>query len=138
MKAERITKEINNLIEQVTVADSRLSIGNDLIHLPTFTASCTAPFIRRVFTPAELLYCTKFTDPILRYASTWAAKEAVYKAVKQTDESVKLWWKDIEILRSRAAGKPRVQVKKLPGNLQFALSISHDGDYVWAIVICVY
>ena len=137
MKAEQITKEINELIKQVTVADRQLVIGNDLIHLPTFIKSCTAAFIKRVFTPAELAYCTKFSDPFLRYASTWAAKEAVYKAVKQTDDSIKLWWKDIEISRAKSAGKPTVQIKKLNPDLKFTLSISHDGDYVWAVVLCL-
>lgn len=138
MKAEQITQQIKLLIKQVTVADRQLAVGNDLIHLPTFTKSCTAAFIRRVFTPAELAYCTKFSDPFLRYASTWAAKEAVYKAIKQTDDSIKLWWRDIEILRIKAAGKPSVQIKKLTRDFKFTLSISHDGDYVWAVVVCLY
>ncbi len=138
MKAEQITEEINELVKQATVAGRHIAVGNDLVHLPTFIKSCTSAFIRRVFTPTELEYCSKFSDPYLRYASTWAAKEAVYKAVKQTDDSLKLWWRDIEILRAKAAGKPTVQIKKLKTDLEFSLSISHDGEYVWAVVVCLY
>ncbi|MEP7232162.1 MAG: holo-ACP synthase [Ginsengibacter sp.] len=138
MKAEQITEEINGLIKQLTVADRHIAVGNDLVHLPSFIKSCTPAFIKRVFTPDELTYCSKFADPYLRYASTWAAKEAVYKAVKQADENIKLWWKDIEILRANPAGKPIVQIRKLKVPLEFSLTISHDGDYVWAIAICLY
>ncbi len=138
MKAEQITEEINELIQQVTFNGRHIAVGNDLVYLPTFIKSCTPAFIRRVFTPTELEYCSKFSDPYLRYASTWAAKEAVYKAVKQTDDSLKLWWRDIEILRAKAAGKPTVQIKKLKTDLEFSLSISHDGEYVWAVVVCMF
>ncbi len=137
MKAEKLTQQITHFVKQVTVTDRKMAVGNDLVHLPTFIKSCTPAFIRRVFTPTELEYCAKFSDPFLRYASTWAAKEAVYKAIKQTDDSIKLWWKDIEILRAKAAGKPTVQIKKLKTDLEFSLSISHDGDYVWAVVVCL-
>ncbi len=134
MKAEKLTQHITQLVKQVTITDRLVAIGNDLVHLPTFTKSCTSAFIRRVFTPNELAYCLKFSDRYLRYASTWAAKEAAYKAIKQTDDSIKLWWRDIEIVRAKAAGKPTVQIKKLKIPLEFSLSISHEEDYVWAVV----
>lgn len=111
-------------------------IGNDLVHLPTFEKSFNPAFIRRAFTPAELEYCQQFENSMLRCASTWAAKEAVYKAVKQYDETIKIWWRGIEILRPKPQGKPSVIIKKLP-DLNINLTITHDGDYVWAIV-CVH
>lgn len=137
MKAEKLTQQITELVKQVSLTGRHIAIGNDIVHLPTFRKSCTPAFIRRVFTPAELEYCAKFSDPYLRYASTWAAKEAVYKAIKQTDDLTKLWWRDIEILRAKAAGTPTVQIKKLKISLEFSVSISHDGDYVWAVVVCL-
>lgn len=138
MKAEKLTGQITAILKQVTVTGRQIAFGNDLVHLPTFIKSCTPAFIRRVFTPAELEYCSQFSNPYLRYASTWAAKEAVYKAIKQTNDSIKLWWRDIEIKRARAAGKPTVQVKKLKTAIEFTVSISHDNDYVWAVVVCLF
>ena len=138
MKAELIIEEITEYINQVSIAGRHITIGNDLVHLPTFLATCNEQFIRRVYTENELKYCTKFTDPFLRYASTWAAKEAVYKAIKQTDDTIKLWWKDIEILRDKPAGKPTVQIKKLKFPMEFSLSITHEADYVWAVAVCLY
>ncbi len=138
MKAEQIIEEIAEHINQLTITGRHITVGNDIVHLPTFITTCTEQFICRVYTENELKYCSKFTDPYLRYASTWAAKEAVYKAIKQTDDTIKLWWKDIEISRAKAAGKPTVQIKKLKTPMEFSLSISHEADYVWAVAICLY
>ncbi len=134
MKTEQIIEQI----KQVSLPGRNIIVGNDVVHLSRFIQSCTPRFIRRVYTHNELEYCAKFTDVYLRYASTWAAKEAVYKAIKQTDDTIKLWWRDIEILRAKPSGKPTVQVKKLKIPLEFSLSISHDADYVWAVVVCLY
>lgn len=138
MKAKKIEEDITKQLKGISIAGKSIVAGNDIIHLPAFIKSCTQQFIKRVFTVDELSYCSKFTDPFLRYASTWAAKESVYKAIKQTDENIKIWWKDIEILRANPAGKPIVQIRKLKVPLEFSLTISHDGDYVWAIAICLY
>ncbi len=138
MKAEQIQDTFSEQLKHISISGKGIATGNDIIHLPAFIKSCTSHFIKRGFTEDELVYCSKFADPFLRYASTWAAKESVYKAIKQTDNNIKLWWKDIEILRARPAGKPTVQIKKLKTPLEFSLSISHDGDYVWAIAICLY
>jgi len=128
----QITEELEFLTENHSVV-----VGNDLVHLPTFIKSCTPYFIRRGYTQNEVAYCEQFADNILRYASTWAAKEAVYKAIKQVDDRVRLWWRDIEIHRSKPQGKPTVTVKKLNHSVVLSLSISHDGDYVWALAICL-
>ncbi|MEO1628394.1 MAG: holo-ACP synthase [Bacteroidota bacterium] len=112
------------------------TVGNDLIYLPNFQASLTAPFIRRVYTEEEKSYCQSFQNALLRYASTFAAKEAVYKALKQQHEQLSIPWKKIAIERSKLAGKPSVQlsIPDLPPP-DISLSISHDGDYVWAVVL---
>ena len=138
MKAEKIIEEITEHIQQVAFTGRHIAIGNDIVHLPTFIPTCTEEFIRRVYTENELQYCSKFMDPFLRYASTWAAKEAVYKAIKQTDDTTKLWWKDIEILRPKPAGKPTVKIKKIKNPVEFSLSISHEADYFWAVAVCLY
>jgi holo-[acyl-carrier protein] synthase len=140
MKPEIITIEINRVavINNPAVINNRIAVGNDVVHLPTFLKSLTPLFIKRSYTENELAYCTRFADPALRYASTWAAKEAVYKALKQADEHIKLWWRDIEINRPKPQGKPTVSISKLKDPLDFSLTITHDGDYVWALAVCVY
>jgi len=114
-------------------SDKPFAVGNDLVFLPEFTKSLTEAFKKKVYTPAETSYCDTFSDPLLRFASTWAAKEAVYKAIKQLD-SKPLGWNQIEISRERPGGKPHVMVHQhVPGRFKISLSISHDGNYIWAI-----
>ena len=134
MKTEDILQQLNEL----PVAGSKIAVGNDIVHLPTFIHSLTPQFIKRSYSPAELAYCEQFAESTLRYASTWAAKEAVYKALKQADDTIKLWWPDIEIHRPKPQGKPTVRIKKLKTPLDFSLTITHDGEYIWALAVCLY
>src|SRR5688572_3767953 len=97
------TKVLNSIAELTTLRN--YAIGNDLVFIPNFKHSLTDLFKNKVYTEAEIAYCDLFDDSLLRYASTWAAKEAVYKAIKQLDNSP-LNWKKIEILRDKIAGKP--------------------------------
>ncbi|MBS1525252.1 MAG: holo-ACP synthase [Bacteroidetes bacterium] len=114
------------------VTGQEIAIGNDLVYVPDFEKACTDMFKKRVYTSAEMAYCDQFADALLRYASTWAAKEAVYKAVKQLDQST-LGWDQIEVVREKIGGKPAVNLRKEPGRFRISLSISHDGDYAWAV-----
>jgi len=113
-------------------AASRFAVGNDLVFVPDFKLSLTDLFKQKVYTAEEIAYCESFSDSLLRYASTWAAKEAVYKAFKQVS-SATLAWKNICITRKKAAGKPVVTLALQQQQPNISLSISHDGDYVWAI-----
>jgi holo-[acyl-carrier protein] synthase len=114
--------------------DKNFAIGNDLVYLPNFETSFTPAFIAKVYTQPELDYCQQFSQPLLRYASTWAAKEAVYKALKQLGTAI-AGWQNIEILRNKIAGQPTVVLHQYPNKFDISLSISHDGDYVWAVVV---
>jgi len=115
-------------------SDQRFSAGNDLVFIPDFRLSFNQDFKNKVYTNHEIAYCESFEDALLRYASTWAAKEAVYKAVKQL-YSFALGPKSIEIIRDKVAGRPNVIVHKEAIRYKISLTISHDGDYVWAIAL---
>jgi holo-[acyl-carrier protein] synthase len=114
------------------VPSRNFAVGNDIVFLPNFELSLNEFFIKKTYTDNEIVYCDQFDDSLLRYASTWAAKEAIYKALKQIDKSA-LGFKKIEIIREKNAGQPHVAIhQKLP-NVKISLTISHDGEYVWAI-----
>jgi holo-[acyl-carrier protein] synthase len=122
-----ITKTLNDFLPA-----GNFAVGNDIVFLPNFELSLNELFIKKAYTDNEIAYCDQFDDSLLRYASTWAAKEAVYKALKQMDKEA-LGFKKIEIIREKNAGKPHVIIhQKLP-NVKISLTISHDGEYVWAI-----
>ena len=116
------------------IASNNFAVGNDLVFIPNFKASFNELFKKKVYTPGEIAYCEQFDNPMLRYASTWAAKEAAYKAIKQIEQST-LGWKKIEIIREKPAGLPRVIIHKKASAFKISLTISHDGDYVWAIAL---
>jgi len=125
--------EILKALEIITVS-GKFTIGNDLVYLPDFSASFNDLFKKKVYTATEIAYCDAFENSVLRYASTWAAKEAVYKAIKQRDPST-LGWKKIEIIRKKNAGQPQVIIHHSEASYKISLTMSHDGDYVWAIAL---
>jgi holo-[acyl-carrier protein] synthase len=62
-------------------------------------------FIRRVFTEAEIAYCTRRRVPAIHFAGRFAAKEAGMKALG-TGHSQNVLWRDVEIMRE--GGPPRL------------------------------
>lgn len=64
-------------------------------------------FLRRVFTDAEIAYCTKRRNPVPHLGGRFAAKEAAMKALG-TGQSRGVTWKDIEIVR--VGGPPRLKL----------------------------
>jgi holo-[acyl-carrier protein] synthase len=130
---ELMEKDIERSLKEIS-AGRNFSIGNDMIFVPNFALSLNELFIKKAYTENEIAYCGQFADSLLRYASTWAGKEAVYKALKQLDSST-LGWKKIEIVRKKNAGEPQVIVHSKPDAYKISLTISHDGDYVWAIAL---
>jgi phosphopantetheine--protein transferase-like protein len=115
-------------------AQRTFAVGNDLVHIENFKLSLSDLFKKKVYTPAEISYCESFSDSLQRYASTWAAKEAVYKAIKQLDTR-SLGWKKIEISRAKKAGIPTVVLPAHLKNYELSLSISHDAEYAWALAL---
>jgi holo-[acyl-carrier protein] synthase len=126
----------SELLTSVETLDTgnKFAVGNDLVFIPNFKNSLTDQFKQKAYTTAEVAYCSLFDDGLLRYASTWAAKEAVYKALKQLDPKP-LNWKQLEITRDKIAGKPNVILHRNPDKYKISLTISHDGDYVWAVAL---
>jgi len=129
-----MNKEQLGTIEMLSTT-RKFAVGNDLVLLSEFKQSFNKLFEAKVYTESEIYYCNLFEDPMLRFAATWAAKEAVYKAIKQVDQH-SLSYKKIEIKRDKIGGIPNVILHhQAKPNFQISLSITHDGDYVWAIAI---
>lgn len=97
-------------------------------------------FIKRIFTPGEINYCTERSDPFRCFAVRFAAKEAVFKALG-TGWSGELSWQDVEILNTRS-GKPWVKLRNRADQLmnlhslsRVSLSLSHSRDYAVAMAV---
>jgi len=108
-------------------------IGIDAVDVERFRAvmARTQGAERRLFTEHEQSYCRGHADPILHYAGTLAAKEAVIKAANLG--TLAAWGRRIEVRRD-ASGAPCVSVEG-PVTRRFAISISHDGPVAVAVAV---
>jgi holo-[acyl-carrier protein] synthase len=99
-----------------------------------------APFLERLFTPAEVSYCERHKNRYERYAARFAAKEAAMKALG-TGWSRGVRWRDIEVARE-PGGKPTLhlagaarQIADGLGVKHISLTITHSGNLALAQVI---
>lgn len=99
-------------------------------------------FVGKIYTPAEIAYCSRMAFPAAHYAGRWAAKEAFYKALPGALQP-KATWKSIEILSPRNTRKPALFIcsgvlKGLltkEGITSWHVSISHEKKYCVAFVV---
>ena len=124
-------------------------LGTDIVYIPRIKATVERfgdRFLQRVYTPVEQLDCgwgdrSPNRTTINKLAGRWAAKEAVVKALGTGWRGV--GYTDIEIRRSQT-GVPIVHLQGRAMVLlsafvevQWQLSLSHDGDYAIATAILV-
>ena len=86
-----------------------LSIGIDLVEVERIERAATRlgpRFLERLFTPAEIAYCTPRASRFVHYAGRFAAKEAALKALG-TGWAQGISWRQIEILTSES-GAPHL------------------------------
>ena len=85
-------------------------------------------FAQRIYTDNEQRYAAGKPE---RWASRWAAKEAVKKLYGSMGERIPTY-RDIEVVRRRG-GAPQVHVRGEPTDI--ALSLTHDGGLAIAVVV---
>jgi holo-[acyl-carrier protein] synthase len=97
-------------------------------------------FIARVYTDAEIEYCTARKAATQHYSGRWAAKEAVLKALG-TGWRRGISWRDIEIRNDRK-GAPTVNLRagardvmEKAGIRKLHVSISHCRSFAVAHVV---
>lgn len=121
-------------------------IGTDIIdirRIERLMAINQRSFLDRVFTTAEVEYCTRTNSPAHRFAKRFAAKEAFFKALG-SGFSDGVTWKDVEILNNiDKKNKPEIfltgraleKIKELAGDYRIFLSLSDDYPYAVAYVL---
>lgn len=109
-----------------------IGTGIDIIEIDRIrkVAQRNPAFLSRVFTKEELAYSLKSRKKWERLAVRFAAKEAVWKALRGR-QSVSL--KDISVSRA-LNGEPSVDLKPLgmPKNWKASLSLSHNDTHAVA------
>ena len=97
-------------------------------------------FIQRVYTEAEISYCSSKSAATQHYAAHWAAKEAVLKALA-TDWRRGIRWRDIET-RHHTNGAPTIalcggarDLLERSGIRKMHISMSHCRSHAVAYAI---
>jgi holo-[acyl-carrier protein] synthase len=112
--------------------------GTDIVEIRRFrgyTGTRKDPFLHKVFTENELDYCFGKEDPAPHLAVTFAAKEAVLKALYA--EGIRdISYKEIEICRD-AEGVPSAHINNERDNLDLRVSLSHSEEYALAFALMV-
>jgi len=119
-----------------------LGLGADVVRVSRMKAALDRhPRLKdRLFTPAEQAACFAAADPDPKCAGRFAAKEAFLKALG-TGWAEGIAWTDVEVtgggssppalaLHGRAA-----ELLAARGASAVHLSLSHDGDYAFAVCI---
>ena len=100
-----------------------IKVGNDIVLISRIEKSIKSEsFLSGVFTEKERVHCKKAQS----FAGVYAAKEAYFKAL---GTGITRRLNTVEILYDEK-GKPYIS-----GEKNCDVSISHDGDYAFAVVI---
>jgi holo-[acyl-carrier protein] synthase len=120
-----------------------VGMGIDIAEIDRIEAAITrhgAPFLERLYTPAEIAYCERHKHKYERYAARFAVKEAVMKALG-TGWSRGVRWRDIEVV-NQPSGKPTLRLAGVAGELaerlgvkHISISITHSGNLAFSQVI---
>ncbi|HSE40206.1 MAG TPA: holo-ACP synthase [Acidobacteriota bacterium] len=120
-----------------------LGIGTDVIEVSRIRQALDKygeRFMRRLFTAAEIEYCTSRKNTALHYAGRFAAKEAAFKAM-QRGWGGEISWKDVEIT-NLPSGAPQItfsgkalEIVTEKKMTRAFVSISHVEEIATAIVI---
>ena len=119
-------------------------LGTDIVETARITAMTekyAGHFLQKIYTAAEIEFCSGKALPGVHFAGRWAVKEAFYKALP-ADVQPFSSWKSIQTL-SGEGGKPYIDVcdEKLREMLDGAgvssihLSLSHERAYCVAVVV---
>ena len=103
-------------------------VGIDLVKIDRFKKipfEENESFYRKNFSKEEIEDCLKFEEPYKHFAGKFAIKEATMKSINKKIELS-------QIKTYHEESKPKVSI--INEEIDFKVSVSHDGDYAIAIV----
>lgn len=116
-----------------------IGIGTDILridHIATMVGDLSDPFVTKTFTQKEIELITSRPIPSNSFATRFAGKEAVFKALGIGGNDIRL--NEIEILENET-GQPTVQllgkakaIAERKGIHTVLISLSYDTDYAIA------
>src|SRR5262245_41488938 len=121
-----------------------IGLGLDATEIPRIAATLERfgdRFTHRVFTDAEIAYCTRRRHPAVHFAGRFAAKEAAMKALG-TGHTQQVLWRDVEVVRR--GGPPQLRFHggaarrfAALGAESSLLTITHTDDLALAQVLLI-
>jgi len=114
-----------------------ISVGIDIVEIDRIRKVVETRgerFLRKVYAPGEMVFCSRRVDAAACLAARFAAKEAFRKAVASTPFVA---WREIVVVTGKD-GAPSIEVPAVVrGRLggDFHVSLSHSGDHAVAVVI---
>ena len=115
---------------------SDLFIGTDIIDVERIKRTIVnykVKFVNRVYSIEEQDYCNSKSNPEIHYAGRFAAKEAIFKAIKSCGFKQSFNFKDIKII-NQLDGSPYVVLGfDFEGDLK--VSISHTQFHAVAFAL---
>lgn len=119
--------------------DDELYIGTDIVSVrrigQLLESTLGNKFKSRVFSKVERLYCERKSNPSIHFAGRFAAKEALYKALKSASTSELFTLKELEII-SGSHGEPKINLPPcINKSFSSKVSISHTDETAVAFVI---
>ncbi len=110
-----------------------MAIGVDIEDIERFKGK-SQEFIERIFTPVEIDYCMKYSNPESHLAARFCAKEAVIKALSALNIK-DVYLNEIEVFHNENKC-PQIRIlKTLERNVNFDLSLSHEHSKAIAFVV---
>ena len=119
-----------------------LGLGVDVVRIDRLRRDRSrwgARFVDKTFCAAEVEYCSSKSDPDATYAGTFAAKEAVFKALA-LQWAGPFSWRWIEIQRDNKRSPSvvvddRLWSQRPDAAATIAVSITHVGKYAAAVAL---
>jgi holo-[acyl-carrier protein] synthase len=115
------------------------SVGIDLVEVKRIRRMVEVwgdRFLARVYTPQEVAYCRRRSDPYPSLAARFAAKEAFIKALSGIGGG-RVYFRDVEVVRG-VTGPPRIQLRRKRAELEgraVSVSLTHTRDHAAASVL---
>lgn len=118
--------------------DSGWSIGVDIEDVDKFKTALrfSSRFFSKTFSRPEIKYCMSKGEPAVHFAGTFAAKEALYKAVNRVKMGA-VEMTDFRISHDKK-GRPAVSYSGKSHELEsldMKVSISHTTEYAVAVAL---
>ena len=115
-------------------------IGTDIVNINRIKNSIKKyndTFKNKIFTQSEISNCEKRKNKIECFAKRFAAKEALFKAVRKNN---KLKFNEIEVQNNRSGapillikGTSQKNLKKIFKNKKYKIHLSLSDDKPWAV-----